>query len=57
MYMMAMLYLEMFDSRLLRIILYLLEGSALLAFVLQLMGLVAFHRSLYWFHLLLPSGG
>ena len=54
-YMMAILYLDMQKSRLLRAVLYLMEISALAAFLLQATGTVSFHRSLYWFHVLLPA--
>ncbi len=53
-YRMGLHYLRPRTHRLLKGILVLMEVSVLSAVVLQLTGTVSFHRSLYYFHVLLP---
>ncbi len=54
-YKMGMLYLNCENSKLLNTVLYVLEAAAAGAIFLQVTGLVSFHRSLFFFHFLLPT--
>lgn len=53
-YRMGILYLNLKSERILNVYLFLLEISAFTAMLLQLTGIVSFHRILYLFHILLP---
>lgn len=51
----AMLILDMRENLLLRVLLYVQEASLLAALALAFAGILPLHRSLYYFHFLLPS--
>ena len=53
-YQMGIFYLGLERNRLLQSILFLAECSGLAAIILQLTGTVSFHRSLFYFHILVP---
>ncbi len=54
-YKLGMHYLKLESNRLLKTLLYVMEISVIIAILLQLTGIVSFHRSLYYFHYLIPG--